>query len=167
MVVEEAPDATFAAGSATVASAAPGVTATGRASFATGVAKLTVAPAQARTPFGITEPIAVVDLLRGVVQVRPYGGSEVQGVGTKRYEIDIDVSHAIERTPLQRRAPLVRVAPRVGSDGRVWAVVFVDSDGRIRRTLVPVKLESERPAGHSKRIPEFVSVDFYEFGESP
>jgi len=166
VVVAGAPDATFAAASATVSSAAPGVTATGRASFATGVANLKVAPARAPTPFGVTDPIAVVDLLRGVVDVRPYGGSEVQGIGTKRYELDIDVARAVEETPVGRRAPLEAVRPRVGADGRLWAVVFVDAQGRIRRTLVPVKLDSERPAGGDKHIPEFVSVDFYEFGDN-
>lgn len=166
-VVAAAPDITFATTHATVATAAPGVTAKGRAFFADGRSRLTVAPPRAETPFGVLEPVAVVDLMRGVVTVRPYGGAEVQGIGTKRYELIIDVGRALTSTPVARRAPLEALHPQVGDDGTVWADMFVDSAGRIRRALVPVDLRSDRPHGDSKRIPEMVSVDFFEFGDNP
>lgn len=165
-VVAAAPDATFATGSASVATAAPGVTATGRARFADTRVDLAVAPPRAPTPFGVRQPIAVVDLLRGAVHVRPYGGAEVQGIGTKRYELIVDVGRAVRATPQRRRGPLETLSGQVGGDGELWADVFVDAQGRIRRALVPVDLASDRPFGRDKSIPAFVSVDFYEFGDT-
>jgi hypothetical protein len=165
-VVRKAPDLTAAAGTARVVGAAPGVTATGLVTFATGADDLVPAGLKAATPpFGVTEPAAVLDLLRGVVSVESYGGAEVQGEGTKRYQVVIDLDKAIAATPVARRAELEQLDGQLGSDDELWADVFVDAPGRVRRVLLPVRTAMERPYGDDKRIAQMVSVD-YSFGET-
>ena len=164
-VVRKAPDLTFATKNAHVVGAAPDVTATGRVNFVTGGDALTVRGRKRATPpFGVTEPAAVIDLLRGVVDVRGYGGAEVQGEGTKRYEVDIDLAKAIAATPEARRADLHHLDGLLGPDDELWADVFVDKAGRIRRILLPVHTASNRPYGDDQSIPQMVSVDYSNFG---
>ena len=133
--------------------------------FATGVARLDVQPPQkSAPPFGVTEPVAVLDLLRGVVHVRSYGGAEVQGIGTKRYEVDINLHKALAATPPVRRAQLQILQGRVGPDDQLWADVFVDSHGLVRRVLLPVHTDTIRPYGQDLTEPQLVSVDYSDFG---
>ena len=166
-VVRAAPDITLATHTAHVASAAPGVTATGRVAFASGRDALTVAPATvADPPFGVREPAAVLDMLRGVTTVRSYGGAEVQGIGTKRYEVNIDLAKAIAATPAQRRADLHLLDGKLGQDKELWADVFVDAQGRVRRVLLPVETSMIRPYGQDQREPALVSVDYSDFGSA-
>ena len=165
-VVKAAPDLTLATRTAHVATAAPGVTATGRVVFASGRDVLTLAPPTvADPPFGVREPAAVLDMLRGVTRVRSYGGAEVQGIGTKRYEVDIDVAKAIAATPEQRRADLHLLDGKLGQDKALWADVFVDAQGRVRRVLLPVETAMIRPYGQDQREPALVSVDYSDFGK--
>lgn len=165
-VVRDAPDITFATRKAHVVGAAPPhYNATGTVTFATGDAKLVLEPKTAKLPpFGVLEPVAVIDLLRGVVAVRSYGGAEVQGVGTKRYEVDIDLFKAIVATPLERRGDLHLLDGRLGDDKKLWADVFVDGAGRVRRVLLPLHTDMIRPYGSDQRIPQLVSVDYSDFG---
>lgn len=164
-VVAAAPDRTLATRSATVLGAAPGITAQGTVDFTSGVDKLTVSPPpKTEPPFGVIEPAAMLDLLRGVIEVSAYGGAEVQGIGTKRYQVDIDVAKAIAATPEARRADLRRLDNQLADNVDLWADVFVDSAGRVRRILLPVKTALARPYGDSKKIPQMVSVDFSNFG---
>ncbi|MEY2419279.1 MAG: hypothetical protein QOG90_1959 [Actinomycetota bacterium] len=166
-VVSHAPDLTMSTGTAHVLGAAPDVTATGRVNFATGADALALrGRKRAHPPFGVTEPAAVIDLLRGVVHVRAYGGAEVQGDGTKRYEVDIDLSKATAATPEARRADLHELDGLLGADRELWADVFVDKAGRIRRVLLPVHTASNRPYGDDQSIPQMVSVDYSDFGSS-
>ncbi len=166
-VLRRAPDITLAGETARVVGAAPGVTATGVVTFATGVDNLVPEGLKRATPpFGVTEPAAVLDLLRGVVSVESYGGVEVQGEGAKRYEVDIDLDKAITATPVERRADLHKLEGRLGADGKLWADVFVDGLGRVRRVLLPVRTDMIRPYGDDKRIAQLVSVDYSDFGET-
>jgi hypothetical protein len=165
-VVAAAPRRTFATGTAHVVGAAPGpVTASGSVVFATGAETLDVQPPQKTKPaFGVADPVAVLDLLRGVVDVRSFGGSEVQGIGTKHYEVDIDLAKAIEATPPERKAKLHLLDGKLGDDNQLWADVFVDRRGRVRRVLLPVHTAMIRPYGQDQRIPQLVSVDYSDFG---
>jgi hypothetical protein len=166
-VVAAAPDVTSGTKSAHVVGAAPGVTATGRVDFTTSGDTLTVrGQKRATPPFGVTQPAAMIDLLRGVVHVRSYGGAEVQGEGTKRYEVDIDVAKAVTAAEGPTREQLRLLDERVGADHQIWADVFVDGAGRVRRILIPVHTESDRPYGASQIIPQMVSVDYSDFGSS-
>ena len=47
----------------------------------------------------------------------------------------------------------------------VWADVFIDSAGRVRRVLLPAHSDMIRPYGDSQVIPQLVSVDFFDFGK--
>jgi hypothetical protein len=166
-VVGHAPDRTIATKTAHVVGAGPEVTATGRVNFVTGGDALTVRGRNtASVPFGVTQPAAVIDLLRGVVDVRSYGGAEVQGEGTKRYEVNIDLGKAIAATPAPRRAELHLLDGLLGADRQLWADVFIDKAGRIRRVLLPVHTETTRPYGQSQIIPAEVSVDYSDFGST-
>jgi hypothetical protein len=165
-VVRAAPDITLRTGTARVVGAAPGISATGTVTFETGEDRFEIAGrGKGKTPpFGVVHPAAVIDLLRGVVNVEPYGGAEVQGVGTKRYDVDIDLSKAITWTPKARRDDLELLVGQLGKDNKLWAAVFIDSVGRVRRVLLPVQTASERPYGDDKHIPQMVSVDYSDFG---
>ncbi len=164
-MVRDAPRITVALGTARVLGAAPKVTATGIVSFATGEDQLDVQGLRKNDPpFGVTEPAAVLDLLRGVVKVTSFGGAEVQGIGTKRYEVDIDLAKAIAATPVERRADLHVLDGKLGKDQALWADVFVDTHGRVRRVLLPVHTSMIRPYGDDDRIPQLVSVDYSDFG---
>ncbi|MEY2425071.1 MAG: hypothetical protein QOI61_643 [Actinomycetota bacterium] len=164
--MRRAPDVTAAEHTAHVVAAAPGVTATGLVAFETGVDDLKPEGLKRATPpFGVTDPGAVLDLLRGVVSVRSYGGVEVQGEGVKRYEVDIDLAKAISATTPARRDDLHKLDGQLGADNKLWADVFVDGKGRVRRVLLPVQTDMIRPYGDDKRIAQLVSVD-YSFGET-
>jgi hypothetical protein len=167
-VVADAPDLTVSSKTAYVVGAAPNVTATGRVDFTTGADNLRPRGLDAKNPpFGVVQPAAVIDLLRGVTKVRAYGGAEVQGEGTKRYEVELDLAKAIAATPEERRADLHLLDGLVGEDDELWADVFVDRTGRVRRVLLPVHTESNRPYGDDKSIPQMVSVDYSDFGSAP
>ncbi len=164
-VVRAAPNATVRAASARVSTTGPYVQATGTVNFATGVDTMALTGRDTQNvPWGVDQPAAALDLLRGVVDVFAYGGAQVQGIGTKRYELVIDLDKAIAATPAPRRPDLRLLVGKIGDDGEVWADVFVDRSDRVRRILLPVALESERPHGDSKLIPQLVSVDFSGFG---
>lgn len=166
-VVRAAPDATLAAGSATVQSSGPYVSAEGTVEFASGRDDLKIAGRDTTSiPWGVTQPVAALDLLRGVVRIDAYGGSQVQGIGTKRYQLDVDLNTAIRATPENRRADLLLLEGKLGADNLLWVDVFVDSAGLVRRILLPVRTASERPYGDSKLIPQLVSVDFFDFGKA-
>lgn len=161
-VVDAAPDATLAAGDAKVESTGPYVNASGKVDFVTGVDELKVEGRDTKSvPWGVTQPVAALDLLRGVIDVASYGGAQVQGIGTKRYNADVDIDKAIAATPEARRADLRLLVGEVGEDGQLWLDVFIASDGRVRRILLPVELASDRPAFDSKKFPQLVSVDFF------
>jgi hypothetical protein len=165
-VVAAAPDITFQSLSAHVVGAAPGYNAVGLVRFGQPEPKFTITGLKKDkpAPFGVLQPGAVIDLLRGVVHVTSYGGAQVQGAGTKRYEVDIDLFKAIAATPEPRRAVLHLLDGAVGTDNQIWADVFIDSNGRVRRVLLPVHTEAERPYGEDKHIPQLVSVDYSDFG---
>lgn len=166
-VVRAAPDATLRAASAQVSTTGPYVQARGKVTFASGADSMALKGRDTKNvPWGVNEPAAALDLLRGAVDVYAYGGAQVQGRGTKRYELILDLDKAIAATPAERQADLRLLTGKVGDDGQVWADVFVDSQSRVRRILLPVATASERPHGDSKLIPQLVSVDFFNFGKA-
>ena len=167
-VVDNAADATMATGTARVTTTGPYVAGerNGRRSKRAPMISTISGRCKDNPPLGVTQPAAVLDLLRGVVNVRSYGGAEVQGIGTKRYEVDFDLRKAIAATPAARRADLQLLDGKLGDDGELWADVFVDSAGRVRRILLPVQHREDRPYGDDKRIPQLVSVDFFDFGKA-
>lgn len=166
-VIRATPDITLAEKTALVLGAAPGIEARGTVDFVSGADDLDVSNTgeyDTTLPFGVAEPAAALDLLRGATTIEPYGGSEVQGIGTKRYQIDIDLQKAIAATPATRQRDLIGLKGKIGPNDTVWADVFVDTQGRVRRILFPVRIKEGRPYRDDKRIPKMVSVDYSDFG---
>lgn len=183
-VVDAAPDRTMAAGRARFEASAPDAERTGMVDFgANGQAGSggtagdeasggdgeptgadpagRVAPAHPELSY----PRAVVDLVRGALAVESYGGAAVRGASTFRYETVINVERAVRETPVSRRAEVEELARRLGAPA-FYADVWIDDEGRLRRVQVPVEKTTERPAARSKRLPQLVTVDFFDFGRT-
>lgn len=158
VVLDRAPGITLAEGRARVLAAGPGMESTGSLDLRTGTAKVTVKGAGEASPF-LTDPALALDVVRGVVDIDPFGGLQARGVGTIMYEVDVDPAKALAATPASRRERLAAVLPST----RFYADVFVDSQGRIRRVQLPVDLTTPRQYGDSKITNEEMTVDFYDF----
>lgn len=158
VVLDRAPEVTLAEGRAQVLGAGPGMESTGPVDLRTGTARMTVRGAGTPSPF-LTDPTLALDLVRGVVEIDPFGGLQARGVGTIMYEVDVDPAKALAATPVSRRARLAAVLP----SKRFYADVYVDSQSRIRRVLLPVDLTTPRQYGESKITNEEMTVDFYDF----
>lgn len=158
VVVGRAPRLTEAAGTSKVASFAPGLQASGTIDLRTGRAEVAAKGPGAPNPF-VSDPALAIDVVRGVVRIEPYGGVGVQGVGTMMYELDVDPAKVLAAAPASRRDRLARVLPAK----RFYADVFIDTQGRIRRVLLPVDLTVPRQYGDSKITNEEMTVDFFAF----
>ena len=157
-VVGQAPDLTLAEGRARVLGAAPGVESSGSIDLRTGTADVRVSGAKEASPF-LTDPALVLDLVRGVVAIDPFGGLQARGVGTMMYEVDVDPGKVLAAAPAEHRDRLAELLPRE----RFYADVFIDTQGRIRRVQLPVDLTTPRQYGDSKITNEEMTVDFYDF----
>jgi hypothetical protein len=65
----------------------------------------------------------------------------------------------VAAAPAARRQRLAAVLP----DQLFYADVFIDTQGRIRRVLLPLNLSVPRQYGDSKITNEEMTVDFYDF----
>ncbi|MGH9177876.1 MAG: hypothetical protein ACRD0N_04905 [Acidimicrobiales bacterium] len=161
-VVGAAPDRTVAAGRARFEASAPGAVRSGEVDFEGS------GPAGDQPPTGehpeLDDPRAMVDLVRGALAVESYGGALVRGASTFRYEAVINVERAVVEAPAARRAAMEAFARRLGVPA-FYADIWVDGEGRLRRVQLPLEKTTERPEARSKRIPEFVTVDFFGFPE--
>jgi hypothetical protein len=159
-VVGKAPQLTFAARRTQVTGASKGVTTEGPLDLQTGRARMVVEGEGRPGPF-LTDPVLALDLVAGAVNIRSYGGVQVQKASAFRYEVDIDPAKVLAAAPSDRRARLDAAMP----DQLFYADVFVDGAGRVRRVLLPIDLTEPRPMGDSKRIATMLSVDFHDFPE--
>jgi hypothetical protein len=157
-VVGRAPALTEAAGRAKVASFAPGLQGNGSIDLHTGAARITSKGPGAANPF-VSDPALAIDVVRGAVRIDTFGGVGVQGVGTMMYELDVDPAKALAAAPTGRRERLAKVLPAK----LFYANVFIDTQGRIRRVLLPVDLSVPRQYGDSKITNEEMTVDFFAF----
>lgn len=159
-VVDAAPDLTVATERARFEASAPGAVRSGEVAFAAS------GPAGDQPPTGkfveLDDPRSMVDLVRGALAVESYGGALVRGASTFRYEAVINVERAVAETPAARRAAMEAFAQRIGAPA-FYADIWVDGQGRLRRVQLPLEKTTERPEARSKRIPEFVTVDFFDF----
>jgi hypothetical protein len=151
-VVGKAPDLTVAARTARVVVATPNAKADGTIDFGTAQATMRVRPLTASGP-ALTKPALAIDVVRAAVSVRSYGGQEVQGASTIKYEVDV--------------APSAALASQLGGGLRretFYADVFVDSQGRVRRVVIPLDLNERRPSDTHVILAKLVTIDFYDFG---
>lgn len=156
-IVSRAPDRTAAAGTATVAISLPSARASGVVDFGTGLASdLRATPAAVEAlPAAARRPGLALDVVRAVASIEPYGGSEVRGASTIRYELDI--------------APTPELLEQLGGSlegDTFYADVYIDSEFRIRRLSMPLDLNEGRPTRTNRILAKLIIIDFYDFGVS-
>ena len=142
-IVNDAPARTLATGRAKVAVATPTAVSDGTVDFSTGKAEMRVRPGSATEP-GLRNPMLAFEVVTNVVGVEPYGGAEVRGASTIRYELDVMRDGAVS-----------------------YADVFIDSDRRIRRVSYPIDPAERRPSRTNRILAKLVTIDFYDFGGDP
>ena len=145
-VVRAAPDRTVAVGRARVHAAGPGVVSTGTVDFAAHRSQVTVAgPGSEKATAELRDPVVAIDIVRSASKIEPYGGTEVRGVATMKYELQV--------TPAGARP--------------FFADVWIDSERRIRRVLVPTDKTKPRPERDDPDRLDLITIDFYGFGKEP
>jgi hypothetical protein len=158
-IVEAAPDRTLRAGPARFEAGAPDARRTGEIDFASP----RVATGDEATPYPeLNDPRSVVDLVRGAIAAESYGGAAVRGVSTFRYEAVVNVERAVAETPPERRPAMQEFARLLGSPA-FYVDLWVDGEGRLRRVQIPRDHTTERPEARSRVLPQFLTVDFFEF----
>ena len=162
-VVRSAPDRTLAEATAHVEAAAPDASSAGRVRLPVADAPLQpTGPGAGKEYPELRHPLAVVDLVRGALEVVSYGGTAVRDTATFRYETVIDVEEAVRATPEDRRPAVRAFADRLGAPA-FYADVWVDDEGRLRRVQVPVEKTSQRPPSRDRSKRRLVTVDFFAF----
>ena len=163
VVVGAAPDRTIEQATARVEAAAPDASSAGRLRLSDAGARLQPSgPGPDHHYPELSQPLAVVDLVRGAMHMVSYGGTAVRGVSTFRYETLIDVDRAIRSTPEARREALRAFADRLSARS-FYADVWVDGQGRIRRVQLPVEKTAQRPGSRDRRKPKLVTVDLFDY----
>lgn len=111
------------------------------------------------------DPAAAVTLLGGMLTTRSDGGAEVRGASTLAYTVKIDGKAALSGTTVDavRRDALARVAD-LDTSGEFQLQVAVDSQGRLRRILLPVPLRPGPPTTRVDGEPVGVTIDYFDFG---
>jgi hypothetical protein len=151
--VAAAPDITLRAVRASVEAATSDTTSTGSVDFGPRTARMTPAGRQAdRAPVLLTDPLLAVEVLRGATNVVEYGGVEVRGASTIRYQFDVDPTHAtLGSLVAGLRRPTF------------YADAWIDGQGRVRQVLVPADINETRPVRRSSRVPQVITVQFFDY----
>jgi hypothetical protein len=113
------------------------------------------------------DPVAAVALVAGMTTVRSDGGAEVRGASTIAYTIKVDAKAAISAAPPDRQGAIRRVVGDPPDDAAFQLEVAVDSQGRVRRVLLPVPLRPGPPTTRVDAEPVAVTVDLFDFGAPP
>lgn len=164
-VVRAAPDASAAAGRVGVDAAGPDAESTGTLDLRTGVASLRFGGTVGATPPPeVTDPGAVLDLIRGAVDIHSYGGQAIRGVATFRYEAVVNVERALATVPASRRPALEALTAKLGVPA-FYVDVWVDGGRRIRRIQVPVAKTTQRPSSRDRAKPDLITVDYFDYPE--
>lgn len=162
-VVRSAADRTLAQTAAQVEAAAPDSWSSARLRLSDPESRLKpTGPGAAKDYPELRHPLAVVDLVRGALEVVPYGGTAVRDASTFRYETVVDVELAVRATPESRRPAVRALADRMGAPA-FYADVWVDGEGRIRRVQLPVEKTTHRPGSRDRSRPRLVTVDLFAF----
>ena len=112
------------------------------------------------------DPVAAVALVAGSTTERSDGGAEVRGASTLAYTIEVDALSAISALPAGRQ-PALRRTVGTADQGTLHLQVAVDSQGRLRRVLLPVPLRPGPPTTRLDGEPVAVTVDIFDFGLAP
>lgn len=159
-VVLAAPDRTLRQRSAKVSVETPTAKSSGTVTFPT-TDHVTVSGSGPSPE--LDDPLEVIDLVRGAVDIVAYGGAEVRGASTIRYSFDVDLDVAAQDASTEaRRAQLRQVRADLGKP-TFYADVWIDSQRRIRRVQVPLDRRDKRPGYTAVVLERLVTVDFYDF----
>ena len=154
-VVAAAPDITLRAVRADVEAATSDTTSTGWVDFTRRRSHVKVAGRQAGSaPVLLHDPLLAVEVVRGATQIVEYGGVEVRGASTIRYQFEVDPRRAT-------LGPLVTGLRR----STFYADVWIDGQGRVREVLVPADINETRPVRRSPRVPQVITVQFFDFAQ--
>ena len=171
-VVMAAARRTRNASSARVAVAAPGAQVTGVIDFVgdcstlkvTGPSGIPMPGSAAVLPGRLPrdDPKGVLDLLSAVKKINVYGGAEVRGASTIRYELTLSLKDLRRKNP----AVAVQVDKNLPGLASVFpASIYVDSKGRILRLQFPEQLSSTSTIVSSSGVNvEATTIDFFAFG---
>ena len=162
-VVHAAPDITTHQRSARVTVDTPTATSAGTIVFPT-TQQVRVNGAGASEELG--DPVSVLDLVRGAVDIVPYGGAEVRGASTIRYSFDVDLDVAALHAPTAAARARIEQAKAALGRPTFYADVWVDSAGRVRRVQVPVDRRDKRPGYKDVVLERLVTVDFYDYNRT-
>lgn len=159
-IVGRATQVTLAAGSARFDVAGPRWGQTGEVDLSGGI-ESPDGPWPAAMPV-FARPLVAVALVRGAVEVVPYGGQAVRGVSTFRYEVDLSPERAARLAgPAQR--PALEALDRLLVGPTLFADLWVDARGRLVRVQVPLDPNEHRPMGDSKATVAVVTVDLFDY----
>lgn len=162
-VIDASPDRTVAAGSAAFDATTPDAERSGQVTFGAEAAVSGPEPGRnAAAHPELIDPASVVDLVRGALASVSYGGAAVRGTSTFRYETVINVERAVAETPPESRARMEAFAASLGAPA-FYADVWIDGQGRLRRTQWPVEKTTERPPDRARELPRLVTVDFFDY----
>lgn len=154
-VVGGAAAATFRAGRADVEAATSVTTSTGWVDLTHRQAHVSVAGRDAAAaPVLLRDPLLAIELLRGATQIEEYGGVEMRGASTIRYQFEVDPGRA-------SLGDLVAGLRRPTFYGDVW----IDAQGRVRQVLIPLDINETRPVRNSSRVPQVVTVQLFNYRE--
>ena len=114
------------------------------------------------------DPVASVDAIRGAVDAEVVGEETVRGVATTHYRGRLDMAAAADGLDDAAGASLRRLAALLGSE-TVPYDVWLDADGRVRRTTYEVRGSAAATATASGQPPSgsgttTVTTELFEFG---
>lgn len=154
-VVAAAADITLRAVRADVEAATFDTTSTGWIDFAHRASHVSIAGRQVGSaPVLLHDPLLAVEVVRGATQVIEYGGVEVRGASTIRYQFEVDPKRAA-------LGPLVAGLRRA----TFYADAWIDGQGRVRQVLVPADINETRPVRRSSRVPQVITVQFFDYAQ--
>jgi hypothetical protein len=104
-----------------------------------------------------SDPTSTLQYLRGAGDVTEVGKEELRGVATTRYHAEIDLLKAMEKVPAADRD---RAEAGIAALGRSLPMdVWIDADGRVRKTSVDMTV---KVAGRSTHVGE--TIEYLDFG---
>ncbi|MDQ1402779.1 MAG: hypothetical protein QOG03_1095 [Actinomycetota bacterium] len=107
-------------------------------------------------------PYLAIDLVRGRTRVETYGGAEVRGHSTFRYDLDVSPADALGLAPEGRR-PAIRALMAQMRSPTLFVDVWVDERGRLLRVQLPADPNEKRPGYLGGKLVAFVTVDLFGF----
>ena len=112
-------------------------------------------------PGGSTDPLQILEALRGVGNVEEVGSEDVRGVPTTRYEATIDLATALAQAPAEQRDHLeAQLGELDATLDELPVSTWIDADGLVRRLQIALGAGTIGAAG-----PVTMVVELFDYGE--